>query len=191
MTKHEDIDHTGLTGVGGGGGAGLTPYATQPGQSFAISGNFGLANRAQMYHYALAAPMKLRGLRVQTNGAGSGLHEWGLFRADDATAAVKVAGGSAALAGGGWETIPAAGAPVDVPAGSYILIFKWPAANVSTIYYTNISIAGGTQAPFARTHAPTYTWDDTPDLTAVGWVDDATALHLVLMGDMDGSGRQW
>jgi hypothetical protein len=184
-----------ITIPGGGSAAGFAPYAVIPGMHYLNTTSFGLANRAQMCLMGVGpGPMKLRGLRVWVVGPGSGTHEWGLFDASaSATAATKVAGGTGALGTGGAQVIAATGAPVDLDPGSYILIWKWPAANAATIMYTDMTSGGANNnnVVFGRRFDPTYTWDDTPDLTAGGWTDDGAVMQFILVGDMDGSGNQW
>jgi hypothetical protein len=182
------------TPAAGGSAAGLAPYAVIPGMHYLNTSSFGLANRAQMCHIAVPSAMKLRGLRVWVGSTGSGTHEWGLFDASaSATAATKVAGGSGALGSSGAQVISATGAPVDIDPGSYILVWKWPSANAASIFYTDMTSGGANNnnVVFGRRFDPTYTWDDTPDLTAGGWTDDGAVFQFILVGDMDGSGNQW
>lgn len=177
---------------GGGGGAGLEMAVGVEFADLGDTGNAyaGIADEARAFIIRLSAPMYIRALFVRVNVAGSGTHEWGLFdMSADATSGTKVAGGSGALNSTGWLSIAATGAPDLVPAGTYVLIFKWPNANRATLYY----MAGpGTGAPIARIYgAPSaYTWTDTPDLTTT-WTLVYTPFILVLTGDIDASGNQW
>lgn len=154
----------------------------------------GTTDEARMFMVRITAPMKLNGLRVYVVANGTGTHEWGLFDASvDPTACVKIAGGSSALNSGGstWQDIPATGAPVDVPAGTYLLIFKWPAANEAQLGYTGSGAGPPTVGrTFRAAGVPTpYTWDDTPNVTiAFGWADDTSIFHMALHGDSDAGG---
>lgn len=176
-------------GGGGGGGIGLITVVPMQGGNVDTSGPTsyaGGADEARMFAVQLAAPMWVQALQVKAVGAASGTHEWGLFDASaDATAAVKMAGGSGAIAGGDWNDIPATGAPVLVPAGAYILVFKWPNANRATIYYHE----NGPSAKCSK-QITTWTWDDTPDLVTT-WATSPSVFNMQLVGDMDASGSGW
>jgi hypothetical protein len=168
--------------------AGLAAYVPT-GPFYASAGGYGAANHARMYPIFLSTPMRLRELRVAVVGVGSGTHEWGLFDAsDDATVARKVAGGSGALSSTGWQSIAAAGAPVDVPPGFYLLVIKWPATNFATVAHTNSSITTSA-APMEKSRT-TYTWSNTPDLVT-GWTGSSAIFWFALVGDLDASGNRW
>jgi hypothetical protein len=167
---------------------GLAAYVPT-GPFYASAGGYGAANHARMYPIFLSTPMRLRELRVAVVGVGSGTHEWGLFDAsDDATVARKVAGGSGALSSTGWQSIAAAGAPVDVPPGFYLLVIKWPATNFATVAHTNSSITTSA-APMEKSRT-TYTWSNTPDLVT-GWTGSSAIFWFALVGDLDASGNKW
>lgn len=147
----------------------------------------GLAHDALLNPVRVVAPMKLRALAMSINASGAGTHEWGLFDASvNAAAAVKVAGGSGAIAGTSWQQIAAAGAPVDLEPGSYILVFKWPGTGMATLNYSTSTMTGGKLARYKAG----YTWSNTPDLTS-GWTVIQNVFILALVGDLDGAGNQW
>lgn len=190
MVQHEDIDHTGIPGVGGTGMVGY-PVAIGPpalvGLVTATTNN--TADTAFAVPLVIPSDIKVRGLTVDITSSAAGSIQWGLFDYfASATAATKVAGGSAAPGGTGYRSIAATGAPVDVSAGNYILIVKQPAATVSTIR-CQIS-AGASVVPWNQVHS-SYTWDDTPDLTAVGWAPNSTMIVFYLEGDMNVAGTRW
>jgi hypothetical protein len=188
-TAHAAIDHTGLTGVGGGlvgQPVALTP--TYPpvalGTSTNASGGFGWATPI-----IVPAPMKVRGMSIEITSAGAGNIEWGLFDySASATAATKVAGGSAAPGGTGWRSIAATAAPVDVAAGAYILIWQNPSTNPSTV--RTLVTSSGVAMPWNQIWTA-YTWDDTPDLTSASWVANSTMAAVYLEGDLNASSNRW
>lgn len=127
----------------------------------------------------IPAPMRIIDLRVHTGTSAVGTNEWGLFDySTDPTACVKLAGGQGALNGGNpsWSSIAAAGAPVIVPAGTYMLIFKLANANVPALRITAVTAGSGVK------RIGTYTWDNTPDLTT-SWADSSNLLHCYLRGE--------
>lgn len=183
MGDHSDIDHSGLTGVGGGF-TGLIPMWVVPHTANGVIATEVTASRARITPVILPGPMKLRACGFSVSVAGSGTVEWGLFDCSaSATACTKVAGGSGALNATGTVEIAATGAPVDIPAGQYYLITKMPAANVPTLNRTTVTAS----APF-QANNDAFAWDDTPDIT--GFAAVSSVLHLYLRGDIDGS-NQW
>lgn len=159
---------------------------TDSGATVTISSN-NTADMARAAPVLIPTAMKLRSLWIQVQTNGSGAIEWGLFEmGSTATAATKVAGGSAAPGGTGWRQIAATSAPVDVAAGQYLLIIENPASNASTIYVYSVNAAPG----FVKAWG-TYTWDDTPDLTSGSWVDSTIFYTSYLEGDMNASGTRW
>jgi hypothetical protein len=178
------------TTAAGAGVAGLAVLALPEMVAHAIAGSFSAGSNGFQIPIRVCAPMKLRGLRIRSAGAGSGTHEWGLFDASaDATAAVKLAGGTGTISGAGWQTIAATSAPVDIAAGAYFVVFKWPAANFASIYYDFVATGQTPVLPPHKSQAA-YTWDDTPDLTS-GWTSEGASFFVALIGDLDGSGHQW
>lgn len=184
MADHADIDHTGLTGVGGAAGTGLVLIAAPVGLDFTQTGGGGTAGTGYMIPISIPGSMRLRKLRLKVQSGAAGTVEWGLFDySSSATACTKLAGGSGAVATN-WSDIAATGAPVVVPPGNYILIVKLPAATAPSL--TTCSI--GTSANCMKSQAA-YAWDDTPDVTS-GWTDTTATFVMHLEGDIDGS-TQW
>lgn len=179
---------------GGGGGAGnvgnalvVVPDVVDIKQS---SGSFTpAADTAWAMPIHVPGPMYVRGLTFNVISAGSGSLEWGVFDfSASVTAATKLAGGSAAPGATGWRTIAATGAPDLIAAGEYMLIWKTPAANGSALQYSTPTTAS--RPGLVKIHT-TYTWDDTPDLTAVGWgLDSGGVYQVYLRGDL-GASNQW
>jgi len=136
------------------------------------------------------ASMKVRGFTIEITVDAAGAIEWGLFDySASASAANKLAGGSAAPGGTGYRSIPATSAPVAISAGCYMLIFKWPASSAPTM--RTIVTVSGVAVPWNQLWTPTYTWDDTPDLTSASWVANTTMPNCYLEGDLDGSNNRW
>jgi hypothetical protein len=134
-------------------------------------------------------PMYVRGLSLEFTASAAGTYQWGLFDySASVTAATKTVGGNAAPGGTGWRSIPADGAPVLIKGGAYMLIWKSPAATVSTI--RTITMASSTAVPWNQIWTA-YTWDDTPDLTSASWVANTTFPVMYLEGDLDASGNRW
>lgn len=186
MVQHADIDHTGITGVGGSGAGGLV-YAFPAGFGALAGGTSALvASAAYLMPIAIPAPMRVRNLTVLVSSAGSGTHQWGLFNAaGGSTAAVKLCGGSGALNSTGEVVIAATGAPVLVQAGGYFLILHAPAANVATVR----TISPTVNAKYSQSQT-SYAWDDTPNIGA-GWSGAGGTIRLMyLIGDIDAS-VQW
>ena len=135
------------------------------------------------------APMKVRGMGIEITSAGSGSIQWGLFDGSSTpTAATKVCGGSAAPGGTGHRVIAATSAPVSINPGGYVLIWKMPDTNASTI--RTIVTDSAVAVPWNQIWT-SYTWDDTPDLTSSSWVVTTTMSTIYLEGDVDGSGTRW
>lgn len=182
-----------VTGGGGGGGGNVgnvlsvVPDAVNLHTS---SGNFApAADTAWAMPVHVPAPMYVRGLVFNVATGGSGSLEWGVFDfSASVTAATKLAGGSAAPGGTGWRTIAATGAPDLIDGGDYMLIWKQPSANGSTLVYSTPTTAS---RPAVIKVFATYTWDDTPDLTNAGWVLDSGGVYQVyLRGDLNAT-TQW
>lgn len=188
----DEIDVTGLVGAGGGSGnvgnvLAAVPHAVD---MMVTSGNFSpTVDTAWALPVHVPGPMYLRGLAFALSAAGAGALQWGLFDySADPTAATKLGGGSAVPAGAGWRTIAAASAPVLIPGGDYMTIWKVPASGSSTHTYT--TPGSGSRPSVVKVFA-NYTWDDTPDLTAAGWILDTGGTYQVfLRGDLDAS-NQW
>ena len=171
--------------AGSSGFAGYVPVVFPPVTPAGNTAAAGTASTAYMVPINVPGPMKLRGFRVRFTNSGSGTFQFGLFSLDSTvTGATKTAGGTGSSPGTGWVTVAATGAPVDVPAGSYVIIFHNASANPSQIGSTDFAAGWG-----AKSQA-SYSWDDTPDLTT-GWSTYQNALWIGLIGDMDGSGNQW
>lgn len=192
MTDHSDIDHTGLTGVGSGSFSGF-PLILVP-QGCSIASAIAIANPAtnatadvgRAAPIIVPAAVKLRSLWIWISSNGSGAIQWGLFDLGSTlTGATKVAGGSAAPGGTGWREIAATSAPVDVAAGSYMLIIENPAANASTIFTYGAPVAPGFMKAIT-----TYVWDDTPDLST-GWTASSIFYAAFIQCDMNASGTEW
>jgi hypothetical protein len=148
--------------------------------------NGGAAGTGYALPILIASSMKLRAFWQRVQAGGSGTVQWGLFDySSDVTAATKLAGGSGALSSTGWQSIAATSAPVAISPGCYILVILFPSSNAPSFYYNTGNTAG-----FGK-QFNSYTWDDTPDLTAVGWVDTTGAYSCYLEGDMDGSAHRW
>lgn len=172
---------------GGTGAAGLVPVQLMFGTHLNISASDSTATYTRLMPVFLAGPMKLRAATFNVNSGNSGTVQWGLFDcSSNATACTKLAGGSGALSSSGFQSIAATSAPVDVPAGSYIFIWKQPSSNVPSLKY----FGGETNIPVGKDHA-TFTWDDTPDITGGGWGSSYNIMQILLKGDIDGSGNQW
>lgn len=185
MTDHSDIDHSGLTGVGG----------TVTGKSLVIvpvglnlenvTSTNATGDRAGAAPVIIPGSMSLRSLWIRIGTSAAGSIEWGLFDySASASAATKLAGGSAAPGGTGWREIAATGSPVTVAAGNYMLVVENPATNPSTIGVGSVGTAPGFWKAWS-----TYTWDDTPDFTSVSWADSAIMYMCYLEGDMNGTNR--
>jgi hypothetical protein len=190
MVQHADIDHTGLVGVGGSGAVGR-PVACHP--PFPTEVTSTTTNSTAQLGWAtpiiVPAAMKVRGLQILVTAAGAGSIQWGLFDySSSATAATKVAGGSAAPGGTGWRSIAATSAPVDVAAGAYMLIWQNPSSNASTI---RCAVSASSAAFPWNQLFTAYTWDDTPDLTSASWVANSTIASVYLEGDLDASNNRW
>lgn len=130
------------------------------------------ASTAFMAPVNIGARMQLISLKFDVATSGAGSVQWGLFhwkQWDDMSplSAVKIAGGTGALGGTGIRQITASSSGVTVPPGPYALIFLMPASGVPTLKNAAIG-AVGSSAGVWRT-ASSYTWSDTPDLTAFGW----------------------
>lgn len=191
MTDHSDIDHSGLTGVGGsfsGRPIVIVPEGCAIASLVTMSPTTNAtADVGRAAPVIISAAMKLRSLWINVGTAAAGSIQWGLFDLGSTlTGATKVAGGSAAPGGTGWREIAASGAPVDVPAGAYMLIVENPATNPSTI-----RCYGTDSAPGFFKAWTTYTWDDTPDLTSGSWSDSSIMYATYLEGDLNGSGTRW
>lgn len=188
MVQHADIDHTGLPGVGGGSAVtGRAMFAVPAAVSVTTTGDnlAPTAGAAYILPIVVPAPMLVRAFVAHMQAAASGTYEWGLFDPTvDATACVKLAGGTGTLNGTGQREIAATGAPVTVAAGGYFLIFEAPASNVGSMY----RILQGAASHFMKSQAA-YAWDDTPNVTT-GWNDNASILSVYLLGDVV-SGTQW
>lgn len=148
--------------------------------------NGGAAGVAYALPIIIAGSMKLRAFWQRIQAGGSGTVQWGLFDySSSVTAATKLAGGSGALSSTGWQSIAATSAPVSVSAGCYMLVILFPSSNAPSFYYNSGNTAG-----YGKSFN-SYTWDDTPDFTNVGWVDTTGAYSCYLEGDMDGSANRW
>jgi hypothetical protein len=135
------------------------------------------------------AAMKVRGMSIEVTSAGAGSIQWGLFDySANPAAATKIAGGSAAPGGTGWRSIAATSAPVDVAAGSYMLVWQMPSSNASTI--RALTTSSSVPIPWNQLWTA-YTWDDTPDFTSASWVANATIASIYLEGDLDASNNRW
>lgn len=183
--SHSDHVHSGL---GGGSGSalfgnaiviaplGLVPSGTQ------INA---VASRADLLPIFIPSVMLLRAFVVRvTTGAAGTTNQWGLFRYDsDPTSATKVAGGTGALSTAGWQSLDAAGGPITIAPGFYVLIFLKSAATPPTLAYSDgITNIGHT----INLTKASYTWSNTPDLT--GWSSTSIGtLSCYLLGDYDGS----
>lgn len=184
MVDHADLDHTGLPGIGSGGGAveGQAIYAFPVGFGVVASTTSALvASAAYLAPIKVTAPMQLTAAVFLVSGAGSGTHQWGLFDCSaDATACTKLAGGSGALNATGEVVIAATGAPVSVPAGDYLFIIHAPAANVATLRVLTPTVS----AKFQQSQTA-YAWDDTPNVVA-GWGGASTTVRMFyLLGRVD------
>lgn len=189
MVQHADIDHTGIPGTGSGSYLGK-PLVVLPkrGLGLPTAGTNSTADLGFMFPLDIPGPMKVRGLTLDITTSAAGSIQWGLFDfSSTLTACVKVAGGSAAPGGTGYRSIAASGAPVDVAAGTYLLILKQPAATVPAIR-TEIT-AGASVLPWNQIFSA-YTWDDTPDVTSATWAANQTQLVCYLEGDLDNSGTR-
>lgn len=187
-TAHDALDHTGLTGVGGGGADGYTliSHVVTPPTGTASTATPG-ADDAFAWPITIPSPMLLQGLAVEVSSAGTGTHEWGLFDfSANPAAATKLAGGSGQLTPAGAPIIAATGAPVSVNPGGYMIVLKFPAANRATIRRT---LWTGTVAHGTMKFATSYAWDDTPNFTS-GWTADSVVIHVHLVGRLDAS-NQW
>lgn len=186
-TAHDVHDHTGVPGVGGGGGAaavGMQAFAPPLGFNHSGNTNSAPAGVAYLHFIPVTAPMKIRALGIHVTGTNSGTVQWGLFdSSSDATAATKVAGGSGTAGSTGWVKLAADSAPVSLDPGLYVLIIHFPAVNSPTARFQSGSTTVG------RSQS-SYTWDDTPDLTT-GWTDNPAIWLVALVGDLDGSNNQW
>jgi hypothetical protein len=161
---------------------GNTLFAFPPGFGVVATGTSALvASAAYMGPIVVPAPMLVRGFTAQVSTAGSGTHQWGLFKySASATAATKLAGGSGALNSTGEVSIAATGAPVTIEAGAYMLIVHAPAANAATIRSITATVA----SKLAQQAQTSYAWDDTPDLTS-GWGGAASTIRMwYLTGDL-------
>lgn len=180
---HDALDHTGLTGVGGGSGStGNTLFAFPAGFGIVATSTSALtASAAYMGPIVVPGPMFVRGFTAQVSTAGSGTHQWGLFDYSvDPTAAVKLAGGSGALNSTGEVAIAATGAPVAIDPGTYMLIVHAPAANAATMRVISATVA----SKLNQQAQTSYVWDDTPNLTS-GWSGAASTVRMwYLTGDL-------
>jgi hypothetical protein len=179
----DEIDVTGLTGAGGGSDVGLAVIVAPP----LISLTNSTTNNADM---AFAIPinvpsaMLLRALTIRASAGTAGVVQWGLFDyTATPTAATKLAGASSALATG-FNEVAAAGAPVSVVAGNYMIVVHLPSATQPTLYTQSLPTACS-----AVRFIDPYTWDDTPDFTT-GWADTSQLPMVFLFGDLK-SGTQW
>ena len=175
------------TQAAGGSFTGYLVTRVPEGVDVTSTGTIGTADDALAFPVILPGPMRVRALWVAVSSSGTGSLQWGLFDySSSATAATKVAGGTAATGGTGYRALAATSAPVDVAAGAYMLIIKWPAANIPTL---NRSVLGISGIPWNKKIA-SYTWTDTPNLTT-GWSDATGLIDCFLQGDIDGSGTSW
>lgn len=175
---------------GGGGGVSFAGYPslvlapgflTSPGTTANPSG------QGKAVPITLPGPMRIRGLVIEVTTAGTGTVQWGLFDpSSDATAAVKVAGGSGTGGPSGALLIPAASAPVVVPAGAYVLIIGFPSSGSPNVAVRST----GVTLPWNRVWT-TYTWDDTPDLTSASWATSTALMNAYLKGDMNDASATW
>lgn len=185
MTDHSDIDHTGLTGVGGSS-TGLPVFVLPTGSRADGTGTSGTAGTAYAFPVILPASIRLRSLWIEVQTSAAGSLQWGLFDySSNAAACTKKAGGSAASGGTGWREIAATGAPVVVGAGNYMLIIKQPDSTQPTLF----RVAANNTLPFAKSQG-SYVWDDTPDLTS-GWTDTTTIFNCGIEGDLTSSNGRW
>lgn len=190
MVQHSDIDHTGLPGVGGGGGVAGHPVAVPPVMPLGAPTNAVNSGADTAFACPLVVPgdMYVTGLVIHIGTSAAGQIQWGLFDyATNAAAATKVAGGSAAPGGTGDRLIAATSAPVSVVAGAYMLIIKQPSANVPSI---SVQLSAGSVAYWNQVWT-SYTWDDTPDLTSASWVTNGNIVRCALIGNMNAGGSAW
>jgi hypothetical protein len=164
---------------------GYPPLVVPHGINLDAAGTLGTASRADAIPVIVPGIMLLRGLLVRYSANGTGTVQWGLFDySASQTAATKLAGGTGTLnAGGGAGKLAATGAPVTITPGAYLIIFLQPSANQPTVR------TGATSAGVGFKTQASYTWDDTPDLTA-GWSDTSAPLVCALYGDI-ASGVTW
>lgn len=163
--------------------AGFTLDATNP-ETTPTSRTFALP-------LTLVSPMYVASLVLRASTGATGVVRWGLFSytANSATptaspaAAVQVVGGSAALSASGVREIAADGAPALVPAGNYMLMIRFPDANVPSVYRQN---TGGTNSAPGITQRKKdgVAWGGTIDLTT-GWADDIAVLWTYLHGRLN------
>lgn len=187
MVQHADIDHTGLTGISGSYKNHVIAASHLAFETAANEFGTPTANAGYVFHVNIPGPMLLREAVFRMQAAASGTYQWGLFDISaSATAATKLAGGSGTLNGTGWRSIAASGAPVSIPAGTYVMVVKVPASNQGAMYRASNAGSGLTMAQGS------YTWDDTPDLTSTGgWgADNGDGWSVYLGGDLNAS-AQW
>ena len=135
----------------------------------------------------LPAPCYVRAMYLDASASGASAVEWGLFDySASATAATLVATGSAAIGSTGWQAIAATGAPDVVPAGAYMLTWRFPTATGPTLRFYLATSA----LPWVKTWT-TYTWDTTPDYTSASWVESQAVFHVYLECDMTTGGSRW
>ncbi len=186
-TGHDALDHTGLTGVGGGsslGGRSLLVPVLNMNMGSTATANLQSAV-AYAWPVAVAGPMQLDKLGMHVTTGNAGTVEWGLFDcSSDPTACTKVAGGSGALSSTGYQTIAATGAPVSLSAGAYVLIVRAPTSGGPVIRRSDLGIT----MPSMKFQV-SYTWDDTPNIES-GWTTDSVVVHAWLHGRTD-AGSTW
>jgi hypothetical protein len=151
-------------------------------QSTAIMSSAGAAFLCVMN---VPSPMWVYKLGFQVTTGNSGTVQWGLFDFHvDPAQAVKLAGGTGALASTGYQTIAAAGGPIKIKQGGYALIVLNPASNFPA--WRRTAWASANVIPVAKFYtAGGYVWTDTPDLTT-GWTIDSVASNFVLHGGLSG-----
>lgn len=141
----------------------------------------------------LLSPMYVASLVMRASSGATGIVKWGLFSysATAATpsaspaAAVQVVGGSGALSSSGVREIAADSAPVLIPAGNYMLLIRFPDANVPSVYRANTG--GSNTAPgINQRKKDGVAWGGAIDLTT-GWADDIAVLWAYVRGQLNAS----
>lgn len=170
---------TGPPGVPGLSNVGFALLVPFPGINWITASNSADNGFAILCYVTVPSPMYLHSLGVDVNTGNSGTVQWGIFDyTRSATAATKIAGGTGTL-GTGYGNINAAGGPILILPGSYVVIYLCAAANTPTINKSNLDFA---TIPFQKSQGA-YVWTDTPDLTT-GWSNDGTLYNLALHGQL-------
>lgn len=207
MVQHADIDHTGITGVGsGGGGVGLTPFAAQVGldnttASFAVTRTLaavaaGLGGAAAALVF-VPTSMQLRSISVWNKNTGTARTAEGRIYAVGSSATAAFVTGSNAS----WSFTPSAAslraatvsaAPLTLPAGYYLVVIRNTSATqtfdigAETQGSANL-LKGGSVASVAASVAALGT---TIDVT--GWPTRAgSIIGIQLDGEIFGTGAAW